>query len=108
MTKHTTRKQTSNAQSPDDALKAFLFRPEIIADMVNAHVYDGLQVVQPEQVKPAVLPKHVSDRHFGVITRRPNLSKHIKCYHDGNGHYILLGVKNQMLVFQVLRDLAEE
>ncbi|MBR4986534.1 MAG: hypothetical protein IKY83_12455 [Proteobacteria bacterium] len=103
---HTSR-TSSNSQTPDEALKAFLFRPEIIADLINAYVYDGAQIVVPEQITPAILPSIVSERHIGALSKHPKLNKHLKCYRDAHGHYILVGVKNQALVFQVLRDIAE-
>ncbi|MBQ1924620.1 MAG: hypothetical protein II180_00710 [Proteobacteria bacterium] len=108
MTKRShTHRTPSTQQSPDEALKAFLFRPEIIADLVNAYVYDGAQVVAPEQITPAILPPIVSERHIGALSKHPKLGKHLKCYRDAHAHYILVGVKNQALVFQVLHDIAE-
>ncbi len=96
MTKRTQRKcQTSDK---DNALNTFLAMPEIFADLFNAVVFEGKQVILPENLEPAdrLLSEVVGKgRNQAKLTRYRDV---FKAYRDENAAYILLGIESQTAI----------
>ena len=82
----------------DSVLNSFMGRPDIFADLFNAWVYDGEQVIEADKLEAA-------DRLFNMtIGEGSNQVKLIrqrdvfKAYRLGGTTYVLLGIENQTAV----------
>ncbi|MBQ9243761.1 MAG: hypothetical protein IJ165_11175 [Proteobacteria bacterium] len=96
MTKRTQRK--CQTLDKDNALNTFLAMPEIFADLFNAVVFEGKQVILPENLEPAdrLLSEVVGKgRNQAKITRYRDV---FKAYRDENAAYILLGIESQTAI----------
>ncbi|MBQ1926814.1 MAG: hypothetical protein II180_11935 [Proteobacteria bacterium] len=94
MTKRTRR----HTQDKDSAINAFMSKPEIFADLFNAYLYEGEQVIQPEALVPAdrLLSEVIGNaRGQAKLTRYRDV---FMAYRDKNASYILLGIENQSAI----------
>ena len=102
----------------DNALNTFMAKPEIFADLFNAYLYDGQQVIVPENLQPAdrLLSEVIgNDNGLVKLTRFRDV---FKVYQDQNASYVLLGIENQMaihyamplrnMIYDALSLLAEQ
>ena len=83
-------------KSADNALKQFMGRPDIFADLFNAYLYDGKQVIDPKRLTPA---DRLLDTQIGNAKSHTDLTRFrdvYKSYHDQDMTYIMLGIENQM------------
>ena len=96
MPKRTKRKR--QPQDKDNALNVFMSKPEIFADLFNAYIYNGKQVIQPDRLEPA---DRLLSEVIGNAKGQAKLTRYrdvFKAYRDKNATYILLGIENQMAI----------
>ena len=82
----------------DNALNTFMAKPEIFADLFNAYIYDGRQVICSENLEPAdrLLSEVIgNDKGQYKLTRYRDV---FKVYRDKQASYILLGIENQTAI----------
>ena len=83
----------------DTVTKEYMQDSEIFADAFNFLLYDGEQVIKPEQLRPLdtasiVLPYGESGQPVPIQKYRDVL-KMVTAMEDGNAAYLLLGIENQ-------------
>ena len=94
MKKRTKRKTVDR----DNAINTFMSKPEIFADLFNAYVYDGRQVIRPENLEPA---DRLLSEVIGNAKGQAKLTRYrdvFKVYRDKHAAYILLGIEDQMAI----------
>ena len=83
----------------DTVTKEYMQDSEIFADAFNFLLYDGEQIIKPEQLRPLdtasiVLPYGESGQPVPIQKYRDVL-KMVTAMEDGNAAYLLLGIENQ-------------
>ncbi|MBR4984774.1 MAG: hypothetical protein IKY83_03410, partial [Proteobacteria bacterium] len=96
MTKRTPSKR--QPRNKDNAMNTFMAKPEIFADLFNAYIYGGKQVIKPECLEPA---DRLLSEVIGNAKSQTKLTRYrdvFKAYRDKHTTYILLGIENQMAI----------
>ena len=83
----------------DAATKDYMKDREIFADAFNQFMYGGVQVIDPERLKP--LDGNIIGRPYGsddtgvLIQRYRDILKYLTAMEDDTAIYLLLGIENQ-------------
>jgi hypothetical protein len=83
----------------DTVTKEYMQDSAVFADAFNFLLYDGEQIIKPEQLKPVdttaiVLPYGENDQAVPIQKYR-DILKSVTVMQDGNAAYMLLGIENQ-------------
>lgn len=86
----------------DTVTKEYMQDSAAFADAFNFLLYDGRQVIRPEQLKPidttAVALPYGEDRQPVPIQKYRDVLKMVTAMEDENAAYLLLGIENQSQV----------
>ena len=87
------------ANEKDTLTKAFMERPDIFADAFNFLIYDGEQVIKPEELREidtaAIALPFGTDGVQTPVQRYRDVFKQWVIKRDEDAAYLLLGVENQ-------------
>ena len=83
----------------DTATKAYMSQNRVFADIFNFYLYQGEQVIVPEQLRemdPAELSMPYSTAGNGeTVQKYRDLLKELAVMEDENATYLLLGIESQ-------------
>ena len=83
----------------DTAMKAYMSQNRVFADIFNFYLYQGEQVIVPEQLREMdsaelSMPYGV-DGNGELVQKYRDLLKELAVMEDENATYLLLGIENQ-------------
>lgn len=83
----------------DTVTKEYMQDPETFADAFNFYLYDGEQVIKPEQLKPldtaAIALPYGEDGKSVPVQKYRALLKMVTAMTDDHAAYLILGIENQ-------------
>ena len=83
----------------DAVTKEFMQDSDIFADVFNYMLYDGRQVIKPEQLRPvdttAIVLPYGEGQQSVPIQKYRDVLKLVTAMEDSNAAYLLLGIENQ-------------
>ena len=82
----------------DSVLNDFMGRPDIFADLFNARLYNGEQVIQADKLEAADRLFNTAIGDAGNQVKLVRQRDVLKAYRFGDTTYVLLGIENQTAV----------